>query len=151
LNREDVDAAEEHIGLAEHLLGAGTTPQDALDITQHRSRIAFLRGDASAATTLAREAVELSRAAQPYEQGLSTYALADALALAGDVEGATGAYAETVDLLEGAARWRNASAACRAWGRLLREHGREQQAMDVLDRAAELGTRAAPEGARAGH
>jgi hypothetical protein len=34
---------------------------------------------------------------------------------------------------------------------MLRESGHEEQALDVLDRAAELGTRAAPEGARAGH
>ena len=105
-------------------------------------------GDVSkAATTLARKAVELSRSAQPYEQGLSIYALADALALAGDVEAATDAYAQAVSLLEGAARWRNASTACRAWGRLLRDHGMEQQALDVLDRAAELGMRAAPNAA----
>ena len=37
---------------------------------------------------------------------------------------------------------------CRAWGRLLREQGRETEAMDVLDRAAELGMRV-PDGARA--
>lgn len=149
LNRADPDAAEEHVELAEQLLGGGATPQDILDITQHRSRIALLRSDAKAATTLARKAVELSRSEQPYEQGLSFYALADALALAGDVEAATDAYARAVNLLESAARWRNASTACRAWGRLLREHGREQQALDVLDRAAELGMRAAPVGARA--
>ena len=37
--------------------------------------------------------------------------------------------------------------ACRAWGRLLRDNGRETQALDVLDKAAELGMRAAPEAA----
>jgi transcriptional regulator with XRE-family HTH domain len=151
LNRQEVDAAEQHIELAEHLLSGGMTPDDALDITQHRSRIALLRGDTGAAVALARRAVELSDSAETYEQGLSAYALADALAGAGDVDAADVAYARTVDLLEQSARWRNASNACRAWGRLLREQGDEQRAMDVLDRAAELGTRAAPQGARSAH
>jgi hypothetical protein len=32
---------------------------------------------------------------------------------------------------------------------MLRDHGRESEALDVLDRAAELGMRATPEAARA--
>ncbi|MDX6486723.1 MAG: hypothetical protein QOF43_1876 [Gaiellaceae bacterium] len=148
LNREDARAAEEHVELAEQLLGAGSTPQDALDLAQHRSRIALLHGDAAAAKEHALRAIELARSAQPGEEGLSTYALADALALAGEVDAAVGAYAQSVELLQAGTRWRHASAACRAWGRLLRDQGRESEALDVLDRAAELGMRAAPDGAR---
>ncbi len=43
-------------------------------------------------------------------------------------------------------RWRDATEACRAWARLLRTNGHEEQALDVLDRATELGLRAAPAG-----
>jgi transcriptional regulator with XRE-family HTH domain len=148
LGREQADEAEAHLHQAERLLGAGRTASDTLDITQHRSRIALLRGDHDAAARQARKALELS-GENTFECGLATHALADALAASGDFDGADNAYREAVDLLVETARWRIASTACRAWGRLLRENGHEDRALDVLDRAAELGMRAAPEAARA--
>ena len=148
LGREMADAADEQLAKAERLLGGGRTASDTLDITQHRSRIALLRGDHETAVLRAREALELS-GDNPFERGLASHALADALAAGGDVDGADTAYASAVGALAEAARWRLASTACRAWGRLLREHGREEQAMDVLDRAAELGMHAAPDHAHA--
>jgi transcriptional regulator with XRE-family HTH domain len=144
LRRDDADTAERHLDQAEGLLGGGRTLQDTFDITQHRSRIALLRGDAATAATLAREALGLCVETQPVERGLSTYTLADALALAGEIDAADAAYAQAVELLEGTGHWRPASGAARTWARLLRAHGRETEALDVLDRAAELGTRAAP-------
>jgi len=149
LGRGDVASADRHLKAADDLFGGGRTAQDLLDMTQHRSRIALLRGDASAAASLAREALALCTETQHLERGLSLYAYADALAAQRDVEAASAAYADAVALLEETGQWRNASAAARAWGRLLREHGREAEALDVLDRAAEFGTRAAPEAARA--
>jgi tetratricopeptide (TPR) repeat protein len=149
LGRGDVAAADRHLKAADDLFGGGRTTQDLLDMTQHRSRIALLRGDARTAAALAREALALCGETQPLERGLSLYALADALSAQGDVEAAHAAYTDAVGLLEETGQWRNASAAARAWGRLLREHGREGEALDVLDRAAEFGTRAAPEAARA--
>jgi transcriptional regulator with XRE-family HTH domain len=148
LGRENADAAEDHLALAENLLGTSTTPQDTLYITQNRARIALLRHEAENAAELARNALELSRASLPAEEGIALYALADALAMSGDVTGADKAYGEAVELLERGSRWRDAAAACRAWGRLLRENSRETQALDVLDKAAELGMRAAPEAAQ---
>jgi transcriptional regulator with XRE-family HTH domain len=151
LARQDVEAAENHVAQAERLLASGAMGEDLLELKQHRSRIALLRGDATAAVAYAREALELGRASQPGDEGRAAFTLADALALAGDVAGANESYERAVTLLEGAGRWHGASSACRAWGRLLREQGDEQRAMDVLDRAAELGTRASPEGARSAH
>ena len=148
LGRANPDAAEDHLVLAENLLGTSTTPQDTLDITQNRARIALLRHEAENAAELARTALELSRASVPAEEGISLYALADALAMSGDVTGADNAYGQAVELLERGSRWRDAAAACRAWGRLLRDNDREQQALDVLDKAAELGMRATPESAQ---
>jgi tetratricopeptide (TPR) repeat protein len=145
LGRENADEAESHLEQAEQLLGTSSTPQDTLYIKQNRARIALQRHDAPAATSLAREALELSRSAQPSEEGIALFALADALAMAGDTAGADEAYAGAVQLLEVGARWRDASAACRAWGRLLRGQNRETEALDVLDRAAELGMRATPD------
>jgi transcriptional regulator with XRE-family HTH domain len=148
LGRAMTDDADQHLEDAERLLGGGRTAADTLDITQHRARIALLRGDHVAAADLARAALELS-GQNTFERGLATQALADALAAGGDFAGADQAYRDAVDLLADASRWRIASSACRAWGRLLRENGHEDRALDVLDRAAELGMRAAPEAARA--
>ena len=151
LARKDVAAAENHLKHAERLLASGATNQDQFEIKLHRSRISLLNGDPGAGAGYAQEALELGRASQPADEGLATSALADALKLAGEVVAADESYKQAVTLLESAGRWHAASSTCREWGRMLREQGREQQAMDVLDRAAELGTRAAPEGVRAGH
>ena len=109
---------------------------------QHRARIAVLRGDASA-EAIAREALELG-AGVPSEEGIAASTLADALAASGAVADADEWYRRAVRPPQETGRWRTASTTCRAWGRLLRDNGREQEALDVLDRAAELGMRAAP-------
>jgi transcriptional regulator with XRE-family HTH domain len=149
LGREQADEAESHLEEAEHLLSTSSQPEDVLYITQYRARIALLRKDHVAAARFAREALEVSKEVRPVEEGVALHALADALSMGGDVAGADDAYRQAVDLLEQGGRWRDASTACRSWGRLLREQSRESEAMDVLDRAAEFATRVTPETARA--
>jgi transcriptional regulator with XRE-family HTH domain len=147
LARDDANSAESHVEIAERLLGNGATPEDAFELEQHHARICFLQGEPRDAAAHARQA--LAMAAKPADEGNATAALADALAALGEASEADGAYSRAVELLEGSGRWRSASAACRAWGRMLREQGREERALDVLDRAAELGMRAAPDTAHA--
>jgi len=149
LGREDTRGAEAHVEMAERLLGTGATPEDAFELKQHRARISLLNGEPEAAAAHAREALELG--AKPADEGNAMFALADALAALGEHADADAAYARAVELLESSGRWRSASTACRSWGRMLREQGREEQALDVLDRAADLGTRAAPDSAHATH
>jgi transcriptional regulator with XRE-family HTH domain len=143
LARDDAHAAQRHIAKAERLLGTSATAADTFEMTRIRSRIALLTGDVGTAESLAREALELSRVEEPADQGMAAAALADALASRGRVDDAHDLYARAVEQLEGAGRWRVASTTCRAWGRMLRDAGRESDALDILDRAAELGTRAA--------
>jgi transcriptional regulator with XRE-family HTH domain len=148
IGRKDAGAAEEHILAAERLLAGAPAPQDRFELTHHRSRVALLRENADSAVAYARDALELSRRESPIDEGLALFALADALALAGDAAAADEAYGRCVDQLERTGRLRSASTACRAWGRLLRVQ-RDERALDVLDRAAELGMRAAPVAAHA--
>jgi hypothetical protein len=75
--------------------------------------------------------------------------LGEGLALQGGHTDANDAFSEAVDLLESQGRWHHAAAACTAWGRMLRKSGSEQRAMDVLERAAELGMRGTPAEAHA--
>jgi transcriptional regulator with XRE-family HTH domain len=149
LGRGDPAAAENHVETAERLLGNGGAPEDTFELKHHRSRIALLRGDPAQAAALAREALTIGEATQPADEGIALFALADALAGAGSVDDADGTFSRAVDRLEEGGRWRVASTACRSWGRMLRDNGRETKALDVLDRAAELGMRATPDAVHA--
>ena len=151
LSREDHASASTHLDQAETLLGGNVTPQERFEITTQRSRVAALQGDAVAAVGLGRQAVELAGHESPADRGVALSALADGLVMVGDTAAAGDAYAEAVSILEEQGRWRHAATACRAWGRMLRQAGAETEALDVLDRAAELSMRAAPDGVRAEH
>jgi tetratricopeptide (TPR) repeat protein len=142
IDRGDADKAAGHLDQAERLLAPGAAQVDVIEITIQHSRIAYLEGDGHRAVALAREALALEPT--PPDRGDALAALADGLALNGDPDAADGAYRDAVDALEAHRRWRPAANACRAWARMLRDHDREAQALDVLDRAAELGTRSAP-------
>ena len=144
LSRDDADQAAPYLDQAEQLLGTAPAMQDLIELKYRRSRMETLRGNAEAAVALAREAIALLGSDNPLEEGVAFSALADALALAREVDAANEAYRRAATLLEEHGRWRDATSACRAWARMLRSVGREDQAMDVLDRAAELATRAAP-------
>jgi transcriptional regulator with XRE-family HTH domain len=148
LKRDDATAAAGHLDNGERLLGKAPDAEDMIELKHCRSRVATLRGDAKEATDLAREALALIGDESPSDQGRLNAALGDALALAGDTDGAGEAFSRAVELLEEQSRWRDATATCRAWARMLRQVGREDQAMDVLDRATEFAMRATPADAR---
>jgi tetratricopeptide (TPR) repeat protein len=149
LSRDDPDAAEHHLDQAEQFLGMSPTAQDMFEITTQRARVAALRGEATKAVALASRAIELAGEDAPVDRGLALAALGDGLSLTDEATAANTAYAESVELLEGQGRWRPAATTALAWGRMLRQNGREAEALDVLDRAAALGMRATPDGARA--
>jgi tetratricopeptide (TPR) repeat protein len=147
IEREKADEAAQHLDRAERLLGVSPAVSDVAEVTIQRSRIARIVGDAPAAVAFAREALALD--SQPADRGYALSALADGLVLEGESDPANDAYREAVDILEREGRWRAAAHTCRAWGSLLRTTGKEAEAFDVLDRAAELGMRATPQHARA--
>jgi len=144
LSRDDADAAAQHLDHAEQLFGLSPDPQDLFEIVTQRARVAVLRQEGDLAVSLARRAVELAGDETPVDRGLALSALGEGLTLQGGFDEANVAFEEAVDLLEAQGRWHHAVSACTAWGRMLRKCGNEQEAMDVLERAAELGMRAAP-------
>jgi transcriptional regulator with XRE-family HTH domain len=148
LARDDADTAASYLDQAEQLLGSSPATEDAFELRVRRARVATLRGEAAAAIGLAREARELAGTDNPIDEGLAFSALGDAHALSGDTEAADEAFRQGVGLLEEQGQWRDATNACRSWARMLRQVGREQQALDVLDRAADLAMRATPADAR---
>ena len=144
LSRSDVGAAEQHLNRAEQLLSSPPATEDLIEIQIQRSRIATLSGDGERAVALARATIDLIGDRSPMDEGRAHSTLGDGLALTGESATADEAYARAVELLEGQGRWRDAANTCRAWGRMLRQAGREQQALDVLERATDLGMRTAP-------
>jgi transcriptional regulator with XRE-family HTH domain len=135
-----------HLDRAERLFGVTPTPGDLVELRIQRSRIARLDDDADAAITHAREALAIE--SMPVDRGYVLAVLGDGLALKGERTDADAAYREAVDILEAEGRLRPAANAARAWGNMLRSGGDEAQALDVLDRAAELGGRATPQNVR---
>ena len=149
LSRGDADGAEGHLDRAEQLLSVPTAAEDVVEITIQRARIASLREQGDLAVTLARHALELNADGSPIDAGRAYSALGDGLALDGEQGAADEAYRRAVNLLEEQNQWRDATTACRSWAKMLREQGSEEQALDVLERATEIGMRMSTTEARA--
>jgi tetratricopeptide (TPR) repeat protein len=134
------EAAKMHLDEAERLFGPSPLADDAVLLKVERARVEASLRNGEAAVALAREALE-QLGDQPGERGLAQTALGEGLALLGDVDGADEAFRLGVELLEEEGRWREAAQACRSLGRMLRRSGREEDALDALERASELSLR----------
>jgi transcriptional regulator with XRE-family HTH domain len=144
LSRGDADGAEAHLDKAEHLLSMPAATTDVVEIAIQRSRIATMREQGERAATLARRALELNAGVNPVDEGRGLHALGESLTLLGQHPDADESFAQAAEILERQQQWRDATTVCRSWAKMLRELGREEKAMDVLERAAELATRATP-------
>jgi transcriptional regulator with XRE-family HTH domain len=147
LSRDDAESAAAYLDQAEQLFGSSPAVEDVFELRVRRARVATLRGETTTAIALAREACELA-GTNPIDHGLAFSALGEALTLGNEPDAADEAFRRGVGLLEEQGHWRDATNACRSWARMLRQVGREQQALDVLDRAADLAMRATPADAR---
>jgi len=139
ITRDEPREAASHIDNAEQLL-ARPSRDDAVMIAVRRAQVSALDGDGSTAEKFARESLELMKDDLESERGAAQLALANGLALQGKPE-AGAAHARALELLEAQGQWREATQACRSWARMLRAAGQEEQALDLLERAAELGMR----------
>lgn len=137
----NADRSEAHLERARVLFGPRTDPADLASLCTEEAKAAGQLGRGADAVERAREALALLGDDDPAERGSALAALADGLALEDEESAAGDAYAEAVELLEAQGRWRDAGLAARAWARFLRGAGREHDALDVLERAAELAER----------
>jgi tetratricopeptide (TPR) repeat protein len=137
----NAERARGHLELAERLLASRAEPDDLASLRSEQAKCAAQLGQADAAIEYAQAALELLGDGNPAEQGLALWALADATALKGDEADAHKTYERAVVLLTEQGRWRDAANCCRSWGRFLRKAGRETEALDVLERAADLAGR----------
>jgi transcriptional regulator with XRE-family HTH domain len=147
--QEDATRAQHHLRRAEHLLAASTKPTDIAYLRTEQAKAALLVGDGDEAVRRARESLELLGDLDPGEQGAAWLALARGLELQGETSAALEAFRRSTQTLEAADKVADAAEACRVWGRALRAAGRENEAMDVLENAAELAVAAGRTGATA--
>lgn len=149
ISRRDVDSAAANLDAAERLLGRAPSFADTALLGVRRAQLAALEGDGERTVAVARRTIDMLGEEHPDQLGAAYAALGEGLGLQGEIPAADEAYRRAVDLLEAQRQWREASGACRAWAHLLESSGRERQAIDVLERAAELALRAQP--VAAGH
>jgi tetratricopeptide (TPR) repeat protein len=138
------EEAGRHFDLAEELLGTNPEPVDVTDLYTDQAKRAVALGDGEEAVRRARVAIDAAGDEYPREKGNAIWALAEGLALSGHTDGADDAFRRATELLEEHGHRRDYVEAYRAWGKFLRRAGREDEALEVLEKAADLG--AAPVG-----
>lgn len=137
----DPEHARPHLSEAERLLAATPEAEDRYWLKVEQARQAAASGLFADALALAREALDLIADTDPAEQGSAWSVIAAAQAGQGNNAAAHTAYERAVRLLEGAANWQEAVHVRRAWARQLKDAGRNQEAADVLEQAAEIALR----------
>lgn len=141
---ERPDEAVPHLAAAERLI---VTHGDNIDLAQLRieqAKNAALRQDPEQAVSRAREALDLLQERETGTVGNAWWALAEGLALRGDVPGAHDAFSRAVELLDANGLWREAAQCCRRWAKVLRDAGRDAEALDALERATDYAVRSQP-------
>jgi tetratricopeptide (TPR) repeat protein len=136
--------AAPHLDAAERLI---VTQGDTIDLAQLRieqAKNAALRGDPEQAVGRSREALDLLQGRETGTVGNAWWALAEGLALRQDVPGAHDAFAHAVELLDANGLWREAAQCCRRWAKVLRDAGRDAEALDALERATDYAVRSQP-------
>ena len=133
-----------HLEAAEALFAPSTDPVDIALLRIEQAKNAAARGRGDEAERYAREALERLGDDHEGEQGSAWWALGEALALQGDVAGSTDAFARAVRALDAMSRWREAAQCCRRWAKVLRDAGRDAEALDALERATDYAVRSQP-------
>jgi tetratricopeptide (TPR) repeat protein len=134
-----VEETREHLRIAGQLLGPAPEPVDLGMLRIGRSRLAALEDDGERAVACARDALAVLGDSHGAELGSACWALAQGLALQGDIQGADDSYRRAVDLLTVHGRKHNAGMASLEWALLLQKQGREEEAEPILRRAYDLG------------
>jgi tetratricopeptide (TPR) repeat protein len=138
LSQGRTDEARRHIELAERLFGPHPEPEDRANLYTDHARLAVKLGRADEAIARARAALDAAGDDYLAEKGNAQWALAEGLSLTDDVDAADAAYGEATTLLGAHGLRRDHVEAYRSWGEFLRGAGREDEALEVLERAADL-------------
>jgi transcriptional regulator with XRE-family HTH domain len=134
-SNNDADGAAAQLQQAERILEEDAPSDDLALLKVEQARNHALRGDGAATVTLASEAIELFAGQNESALGTAYWALASGHLLNGQPMLADEAFQRSLELLERNNRWREATEAARAWGQALRDTGRTDDALNLLERA----------------
>jgi transcriptional regulator with XRE-family HTH domain len=141
---EKTEEAQPHLERAEALLGETGDATDIAMLRVEQAKHAAQLGDGELSVSNARQALDVLGEHHEVQQGSAWWALAEGLALNGDVAAANDAFGRAVDRLDATAQWREAAQCCRRWAKVLRDSGRDADALDALERATEYAVRTQP-------
>jgi tetratricopeptide (TPR) repeat protein len=122
---------------AEQMFGPKPDPLDLANLRSDQAKRAVLLQQPKEAERLAREALEHLGDDNPAERGVALAILAQALAEQENPE-ADQTFKSAVQLIDEHGRQVEKADTYRSWAHYLRKAGRESEALDVLDRAAQL-------------
>jgi tetratricopeptide (TPR) repeat protein len=134
------DAAGRHLATARQLLGPRPAPLDVGFIQVEEARHALQMGDRERAERLARESVELlAEASMPGQLGDAYLVLARVQEELGREDRADGAYRAAIENIRRQNGWhRELAKAYRWYGKYLKRRGRDREALDAFELAADL-------------
>jgi transcriptional regulator with XRE-family HTH domain len=134
---DDLGGALNHLDEAERLLGPTPAVDDLATIRRLQAMCAAGSGDWAGAEHLGAQALSLATDL-PNERGNAWLVLAHARAGSGDAAGADAAFGESLAVLSEHGTVRQHASALRSYGRFLRDAGREREALDVFEQAADV-------------
>jgi tetratricopeptide (TPR) repeat protein len=137
LGSDDADAAQAHLASAERLLARPPGRADLACVRRTQALLSLHAGAPGEAVVLSGEALALSQDF-PREHARAWFVAAQARAELGQTGAADEAFAEAVRLLAQHGSSREHAEALRSYGRYLRTHAREREALDVFEQAAEV-------------
>ena len=132
----ELEQATSHLNKAHHLFGPFPADEDLAAVRLMQAMLAARTGDRNAAEHYGSEGLLLARE-MPNEQGQIWWALAEARAGAGD-PAADDAFRTAVELLTAHGTVREQANLLRTYGAFLRSAGRDAEALDIFERAAEI-------------
>jgi transcriptional regulator with XRE-family HTH domain len=133
-----------HLEKAETLFGPSPDPVDLAQLRVEQAKVAVHKGDGATAVARALDAIDTLGDTYEAEQGSAWWALAEGQALQGNVSEADGAFSRAIDALDAGSRFREAAQSCRRWAKVLRDAGRDAEALDALERATDYAVRSQP-------
>ncbi len=148
LDQESGQMARKHLERAEELLGDEATPGELGALATERARLELQLQQPDAAREYALEALTLLEGGAAVDVGHAWRTLGEVFDHLGDADLAERSYRTAVEILIEQGASRQLAETYRAWGKFLRAQGREDEALDVFERAADLAVfTVAPHGA----
>jgi len=133
---DGAETSSPHLESAERLLGPRAKSDDMAMLRRLQAMAAVSAHDYDQAEDFGRQALEFA-VELPWEAGLAWRAIAEARAGEGDPD-ADEAFLTAIDLLHGHSSIRDYANVLRVYGRYLREVGRDHDAMEAFERAANV-------------